>query len=158
MALFQCPRCGTPLAYASKDHPCKGGKSSDGIAEGREAQDSRNAKGVAPDRKPLEVGAVAQLVERGPSQGLMSEVRGLSTPVGTKAGPSEPKRKRPSHKIIEGLKEAIAVVKGEAQPAKVTIVKVGRPKRTEAQPWEALGISKASYYRRQAKAAKGEME
>ena len=66
--------------------------------------------------------------------------------------------KRPSHKIIEGLKEAIAVVKGEAQPAKVTIVKVGRPKRTEAQPWEALGISKASYYRRQAKAAKGEME
>ena len=32
----------------------------------------------------------------------------------------------------------------------------GRPKRTEPQPWEALGISKASYYRRQAKAAKGE--
>ncbi len=68
--------------------------------------------------------------------------------------------KRPAHKIIEGLKEAIAVVRGEVEPAKVTVVKVGRPKKGETRdkPWEALGISKASYYRRQAKAAKGEME
>lgn len=25
MALFECPHCGTKLAYASKEHPCKGG-------------------------------------------------------------------------------------------------------------------------------------
>ena len=33
MALFECPRCGTKLPYASKEHPCRGGKSSDGGGE-----------------------------------------------------------------------------------------------------------------------------
>ena len=83
--------------------------------------------------------------------------RSISRSAGVTPGPSGAKSNRPAHKIIEGLKEAIAVVRGEAEPAKVTVVKVGRPKKGEKRdkPWEALGISKASYYRRQAK-SKGE--
>ena len=134
MALFECPRCGTKLAYASKDHPCKGGKSSDG---GGESRPRAAAKSVS-------VGG-----EGGPEprQAVVKKLRSSlpQLPAGVAPGPSE--TKRPAHKIIDGLKEVIAVARGETDPARVTVVRVGRPKKgeTRAKPWEAEGISKASY-------------
>jgi hypothetical protein len=118
MALFECPRCGTRLAYASKDHPCKGGVSADKMQEAREQ---------------------APHLEKG------------STPL-----PST-KPKHPTHKIIEGLKEAIAVASGEVEPVRVTIVKVGRPKKTEKQPWEVEGITRATWYRNQRRQKEGKL-
>lgn len=48
------------------------------------------------------------------------------------------------------------MVKGEAQPAKATVFKRGRPLAKDAakalmktKPWEAEGMSRASWYRRQ---------
>jgi hypothetical protein len=137
MALFECPRCGTKLAYASKEHPCKGGKSSGGIAEGREAQDRRRAKWVAPNRKPLEVGAVAQQAERGPSQGLRSEVRSLSTPVGIKADPPEANSGAPKQPRGEPAQIKSAELPGSPN------IKRGRPPKPDSAP-----ISRATLYRR----------
>jgi hypothetical protein len=139
MALFECPRCGTKLYYEGKVHPCKGGKSSGGIAEGREAQDRRQAKGVAPNRKPLEVGAVAQQAERGPSQGLRSEVRSLSTPVGIKANPPETKLARSSAVELAAHNGSVA----GSKPAAPTKSKRGRPPKPDSEP-----ISRATLYRR----------
>jgi len=91
----------------------------------------------------------------------------------------ETARPRRAHKIVEGLKEAVAVAKGEAAPARVTTLLVtpkpdgradvqrpgsrgpapssgGRPRKGEtaatlarSKPWEAEGISQATWYRRQ---------
>jgi uncharacterized protein (DUF4415 family) len=51
-----------------------------------------------------------------------------------KIGEAKPKKQRPAEKIVEGLKEALAVAKGEAKPHKVH-----RPKR--ASELEASGDS-----------------
>jgi len=58
----------------------------------------------------------------------------------------EPKK---PNKIIEGLKEAVAVARGEIEPAKLTVLKRGRPKIVELRPWETEGISRRTWYRRQ---------
>jgi len=61
---------------------------SDGIAEGRESQDGKDAKRVGSRRPEPEAGSVAQ-IERGPTQGLRSEVKSLSEPVGVETSPSD---------------------------------------------------------------------
>ncbi len=55
-------------------------------------------------------------------------------------------------------KANLMVEAGVATCSSETKLKRGRPRLTEPRPWETQGISKRTYYRRQAKAAKGEME
>ncbi len=109
-------------------------------------EDAARGRDPAP-KSSVDGGPKATKPSVGPAGGVMLEGQPAR---------QKPKPNRPPHKIIEGLKEAIAVSMGEVNPAKVTVVRVGRPKKGETRdkPWEALGISKASYYRRQAKAAK----
>jgi hypothetical protein len=56
-------------------------------------------------------------------------------------------RSRPAAKIIEGLKEAVAVAEGQETAARIHC-KRGRPKSSD-EPWKDLGISERTYYRRQ---------
>jgi hypothetical protein len=100
MALFECPRCGTKLTYASKEHPCKGGKSSDGGGESRPA--TVRKEGVSyPEAQ----------ANRLPSTKLIP-IKGEEAPSGPRAGsrietarvapsPSEAKRGRGRPKIEE---------------------------------------------------------
>lgn len=69
---------------------------------------------------------------------------------------SKNERPKASNRIIAGLEEAIAVSRGDAAPAKVTIYKRGRPlakdalkSLTKTKPWLVAGMSRASWYRRQ---------
>lgn len=70
--------------------------------------------------------------------------------------------RRPTDKVVAGLREAISVAKGKATPARETklggetkINKRGRPRKRASDPWIAEGVSKATWFRRAAKVARG---
>lgn len=141
MALFQCPRCGTKLAYASKDHPCKGGKSSDGD----------RPKAVKPSVGPIGGAMLAMAASPSEANPVAKEPEAsghnrLDGPQGTSH--------RGSSRLSAGRTAQDAAPSSDGGRVAIQAVKRGRPKRTEQQPWEAEGISRASYYRRQAEKRK----
>lgn len=135
MALFECPRCKRRLLYADQTHHCSG-KSSDGGVE------SRHAAEMAPGSSPVSRKRPIVPREKKPPESASGLVLGKA---GVAPGPSETncvggaEVARRSHKPkVEG-----------SNPSPATKSKRGRPKKGEvrAKPWEAEGISKASYYR-----------
>lgn len=122
-----------------------GFKSSDGGGESRPAADVAQRK----ERRP------------GPKDGGSNpSKRKVTTSAGVAPGPSETK---PKNKIIEGLKEAIAVARGDVPAARITVMPRGRPLAKDAakalmqtKPWLSEGMSRASWYRR--KKDRGEKE
>jgi hypothetical protein len=125
---LNCPDCGVRVMNL-RTHVCKSRKSSDGGGESRLAS-------------PHESGDVRRDVGKkaSPNSGRLL--------AGVAPSPSD-------HKIVEGLKEALLVAQGEIEPARIT-VKLGRPKIGEVRdrPWEKLGISERTWYRRQAEKRK----
>jgi hypothetical protein len=123
-------------------------KNSGGIAEGREGQDGKAAARVGLRRSEPEVGSIAQ-TERGPTQGLRARVKIPLEPVGIKAGPPED----PDGVSLTSMAHPPGLIDQMAEAIKggKLSLKRGRPKKGEVRdkPWEADGISKAQWYRRQ---------
>jgi hypothetical protein len=74
----------------------------------------------------------------------------------TRAAKNDRANPKPPHKLLVAAKEAVAVARGEAKSAKVTVFKRGRPLAKDAakalmktRPWLLEGMSRASWYRRQ---------
>jgi hypothetical protein len=145
MALFQCPRCGTKLAYASKDHPCKGGKSSDGrrdeIAHSVEAtakpqRSSERPKVVASGQLPR-AGAASRPSGANPvaKEPEASGHNRLDGPQGTSH--------RGSSRLSAGRTAQDAAESSDGGRVAIQAAKRGRPKLPDDAP-----MSRASLYRR----------
>ena len=154
MALIECSRCKKRLLYASQSHACSGKSSSGGGNTSSDTvpssarkcnanQDLPQTRAERSNGEPLGANPVAKEPEA-------SGHNRLGGPQGTSH--------RGSSRLRAGRTAQDAAPSSDVGRVAIQTAKRGRPKRTEPAPWEALGISKANYYRRQAKAAKGEME